>query len=279
MVGAKGFLGRHLYAFYRRFHPQTLGTHHSPCEGLAHCDLLRPSLDWLKEPCEYVAIAAGVATPKACLIDPIKTHQCNVEGSLAIGRALIERGITPIFFSSDYVFNGIDNTIHSPLNTYGKQKAELEERALQELGGNYLMIRLTKLYGLEKGDGTFFDDMAARLMENKPLVAAYDQVCAPISVEEVVRGVWALQRQQARGVFHFAGPEYASRYEMACYMAEKLQVEKNLVTKIPLAEWQDGVTRPKCVRVPSTLQALPWKEGVNQIVKQYARERDLGSDG
>lgn len=235
-------------------------------------------MDWLNVPCEYAVIAGGMGNPKECLQNPAKSHQCNVEGPLRIGKWLVERGITPIFFSSDYVFDGIQTSSLSPLNLYGEQKAELEARALQELEGNYLMIRLTKVYGLNKGDGTLFDEMAANLIRKKPVSAAADQVFAPICVDDVIRGVAALQMKKARGLFHFAGPDYASRYEMACYLAEQLKMERTCITKVSLDDLGDGIKRPKCVRLPSAVQALPWKKGINRIVKQYARERDLGSN-
>lgn len=275
VIGAKGYLGKHFFAFYS----DCLGTHHLPALGLETLDLFHPQIDWLKEDCPFAIIAGGICNPKRC---DEKSYLCNVEGSLALGKLLVKRGTVPIFFSSDYVFDGTqpfytEASLRSPLNLYGKQKAELEVRLLQELGGNCLIIRLSKVYGTTKGDGTLFDEMAATLAKKKPLHAASDQIFAPISVGEVVQGVAALQKKNARGLFQFAGPLCASRYEMASFLA-KLLASEELVEKISLDDLNDGIKRPKRTHLHSEVQAVPWMDGVNKIAREYARERDMGSN-
>jgi dTDP-4-dehydrorhamnose reductase len=276
VIGAKGFLGRHFHTFY----PECLGTHHVLAPGFETLDLFHPHLDWLKEHYPFAIIAGGIVNPKKCNEE---SYLCNVEGPLLLGKLLVERGTLPIFFSSDYVFDGTQPfytsaSLHSPLNLYGKQKAELEVRLLQELQGNCLIIRLSKVYGTTKGDGTLFDEMTATLVQKKPLFAAHDQIFAPMSVEEVVQGVAELQKKRARGLFQFAGPLSASRYEMASYLAQDLGREE-LVKRISLDDLNDGIVRPKCTYLHSTVFAAPWKEGINKMVREYARERDLGSNG
>ena len=255
IIGSAGFIGRH---FYRAF-PDALSV------GRAQLDLCDPAMNFSIEGARYAVIAAGIGNPQKCEAHPELSHRCNVTGTLALGKELLKRGILPIFFSTDYVF---DDTLNiAPLNIYGLQKAELEEKGAK-LGA--LVVRLSKVYGIEKGDGTLFDEMAARLKEGKQVRAARDQLFAPVYIGDVVRQVMEWAQRDVRGVVTCAGPSFATRIEMAHLMAEKLEVDQELVTEISLDDLKDGVRRPKRLTLKGDFPALNWQEGIERVVQAYA---------
>ena len=255
VIGSKGFIGRHFcHAF-----PQALQIDRS------QLDLSDPCLTFSTEGRKIALITAGVGNPKRCEEDPSLSYHCNVAGTLKVGKELLKRGILPIFFSTDYVFD--DNLNVSPLNAYGRQKAELEKEALAL---DALVIRLSKVYGIEKGDRTLFDEMADTLTQGNRIQAAYDQVFSPIFVGDVVQQVMALIEKGKRGIVNVFGPSFASRLEMARKVAEKLGVKSELIKEISLDDLKDGICRPKQLALSSDFPAMNWDSGVECVVKNYA---------
>jgi dTDP-4-dehydrorhamnose reductase len=256
IIGSDGFIGNH----FCRAYPGALAV------GRSQLDLSNPKLTFPTEGYRYAIIAAGISHPKRCETDPEATYRCNVVGTLRLGKELLKRGITPIFFSTDYVF---DNHLkRAPMNVYGKQKAELEERASQL---DALTIRLSKVYGVEKGDGTLFDEMAAKLRAGQTILAARDQIFAPVFVGDVISQTLSCVQQGRRGVVDVVGPSYASRLEMAKKLGEKLGVKGESIKEIALDELKDGVQRPKFLKLSSSIPSLSWEEGIEQVVKGYAQ--------
>jgi dTDP-4-dehydrorhamnose reductase len=167
--------------------------------------------------------------------------------------------------STDYVFDDFLN--EAPLNAYGRQKLELEQRACAL---DALVVRLSKVYSLEKGDGTLFDEMAAKLTVGEMVFAAHDQVFAPVFIGDVIGQIISLLHAGVRGIVNVVGPGFASRFEMARTLAEKLMINRELVRAISLDELKDGVQRPKFLKLCSNYPALSWIEGVEHVVKAYA---------
>jgi dTDP-4-dehydrorhamnose reductase len=128
--------------------------------------------------------------------------------------------VTPVFFSSDYVFKGdtggyADDAPTEPTTEYGRQKVEVEQR-LRELGPERsLIVRLSKVYGIERGDGTLFDSMAATLVQRGTVRAAEDQRFCPTFVVDVLENVRRFLRLRVRGTVNLCADEPCSRFELA----------------------------------------------------------------
>ena len=135
IIGSSGYIGKHFCCAY----PHALQINRS------QLDLCDPQMTFSTQGVRYAVVAAGMGNPKSCEANPEMSYQCNVTGPIILGKELLKRGILPIFFSTDYVFDETNNV--APLNTYGMQKAELEVKATQ-LGA--LVVRLSKVYGIKK---------------------------------------------------------------------------------------------------------------------------------
>lgn len=254
IIGSKGFIGRH---FCRAF-PDALGLDRN------QIDLCDPQFNIPDGQYHYALITAGMGNPRACAQNPQLSYTCNVTGTLKLGKELLKRGIRPIFFSSDYVLN--DTLQVGPLNLYGEQKRELEEQAATM---DALVIRLSKVYGLEKGDGTLFDEMAQQIVVGRKIQVAHDQIFAPIYVGDLVQRVIFLLQQGTRGLVTLAGPSFASRFEMAERLCHRLGTKKDLLQKISLDDLGDGIKRPKRLALTGDFPALTWEEGLEKVVKNY----------
>ena len=73
-------------------------------------------------------ILVAVTKIDTCEEEKAMTRRVNVDGTLELIRQLVNEGIKPVFFSSDYVFDGdtggyLDESPLNPINEYGHQKS------------------------------------------------------------------------------------------------------------------------------------------------------------
>ena len=199
--------------------------------------------DWVKrtQP-DAVINAAAVSEPTACEADPVVSQILNVTlpATLALATAAIRSRFVHI--SSEQVFDGeagpyaIGHPTH-PINLYGRQKMESEQRVLATdstaavvraplLLGNSLSGRRSvheKLFQLWSGGGI------ARLYLDE-----YRQAC---SAENLAAALLELAaRRDLRGVFHWAGVNLCSRYELGQQIAARFQVPSTLVESVRRAD-------------------------------------------
>jgi dTDP-4-dehydrorhamnose reductase len=197
-------------------------------------------------------IAAGVTSIAACEQDPAGTRLVNVDAALRLARRARAQGVTPVAFSSDYVFDGRDPPYDDdgpirPLNEYGRQKADLEQ-GFAALGDS-LVVRLSKAYGAQPGDGTLLDEMVSAFRRGQVVRAARDQVFSPVAVGDVVAGVLALCDAKCAGVVNVSGPEDWSRLDLARAVARAVGASLELVMDISLDDLGEAFLRPKDTRM------------------------------
>lgn len=253
VVGARGFLGHHFFQSILKKDPQAIGTHHQPSDGLHLLNLYNPIKDLERLPLKnvrYALIAGGISSPTKCEANPSETYAVNVDGIFTACQFFSACGIVPIFLSSGYVFDGekgnySEEDPYSPINIYGRCKVELEKKLLTFLPGRCLIVRVAKTFGLIPGDKTLLDEIANTLMAGREVYAAKDQIFSPIAIDDLIRGVEALQEQNRRGLYHLGGVAAISRYELSLLLARRLEIPEHLVKPIVLADLQASFLMPK----------------------------------
>ncbi|GEM_PF-2681474 len=111
--------------------------------------------------------------------------------------------------------------------------------------GNYLIIRISKVFSFDKGDGILFDEMASILVSGGLLRAAHDQIFSPVFVLDLVNLVTILQTKGVTGVININSSEIWSRYDLALVLAQRMGVSSDHVEKISLVDLQEAFSRPK----------------------------------
>jgi dTDP-4-dehydrorhamnose reductase len=252
VFGANGFIGRSIYAGLRRANPETVGISRCCGADLLHFDFTNPDVRQLalkKRGVTHAVIAAAVSGVAACERQPGLSRSVNVEGTVELARQLTLQGIRVIAFSSDYVFDGAsgnygESSPVNPRNEYGRQKAEMEQRLLHEVGGNILVVRLSKVFDTAKGSGTLLDEIAGNLLRSMPVRAAYDQYFCPTYIEDVVAVTTQLMLTGLTGISHLCAPEKISRLELVRKVAGVFACDKQLIREISLAQLGEHFTRP-----------------------------------
>src|SRR3990167_10137717 len=194
VIGATGFIGSHLFRKYRTAFSDCIGTSCSKRQnGLIPFDLRNTDIHQLKlveTGHQAVIISSAMSNVNWCEAHPNESRDINVSGTLHVVKALSKMNIKVIFLSSDYVFNGRTQSKYQdtektcPITEYGKQKAEVEKE-IPNLTNNYLICRLSKIYGTTWKDNTLIDEAASSLLQGKTINAADDKYFSPTHVDDV----------------------------------------------------------------------------------------------
>jgi dTDP-4-dehydrorhamnose reductase len=292
VIGASGYIGRHLLAAYREAFPEAIGTTFARADAnLSFFDIKQPDIVPLRlEELGYQAVVIAAAKPNIAFCNDQKeaAHAVNVKGTLELIRQLGQTSLQTIFLSTNYVYDGAsgnygDDSLTAPTTEYGRQKA-LVENAIPELTNNFLILRISKVYGVEKGDKTLLDEMAGHLATGQVVQAATDEFFCPTFVHDLTAAILRLQSKNIKGTFNLSGTEVWCRYQMACHLAEEMQVDKQLVKSIALYDLPGMAGRPlnttmKFSPLISEVQKTftPLMHNLKIVAKNWAADRTAPS--
>ena len=211
ILGGSGHVGRHL--FKRLSSGRALATYcHRPFAGGVYFNSLSMKLsDILAVPSAFshAVILFGETNPDLCASDLQKSRDLNVISTQSILDELRSLKIKPIFFSSEFVFDGTrgnytERDVPNPVLTYGRQKIEIEKYLARHFK-EYLVLRLAKTFTAERGDGTLLTAWFEAIEKGEVIRCAHDQVFSPIYVDDVVEAVCQLIQLNCTGIFHLSG--------------------------------------------------------------------------
>ena len=174
-------------------------------------------------PPRLVIHCAALSRSPACQADPPLARQLNVEATDLL--ADLAEAIPFIFFSSDLVFDGRqgnydESAAPNPLSVYAETKVAAERIVLAN--PRHTVIR-TSLNGGTSRSGTraFNEEVRHAWQAGQTLKLFSDEYRSPIPAVVTARGVWKLAAQNRPGLFHLAGSERLSRWEIGQLIAAR----------------------------------------------------------
>jgi dTDP-4-dehydrorhamnose reductase len=252
VIGASGFIGHHLINKYRLQYPDCIGTSFlNNKTNLLKFDIKNPNIEPLnleRTGHKAVIITAYKSNIFYCENEPSKAYEINVGGVLQLIKNLSKTSLKIIFLSSEYVFDGIqgnynDDHPRNPKTVYGKHKKIIEDK-IKNLTDNFLVLRLSKNYGLKKGDNTILDEAANLLSQRKEVLAAEDQYFNPTFIDDLVQAIINIQEKDLTGYINVCAPETWSRFEMHTQLAQIMNQDKKSIKKIKLYDIPEMKGRP-----------------------------------
>lgn len=241
VVGASGLVGGSCFSLFKsdvRYHVD--GTYLTyAIKGLQHFDpTYSDELNRARnEKYDVIIHTAGLSNVDQCERDPSLSFQMNVGATKIISELASVSGAKLVFISTDYIFDGMsgpypEEATPNPLNIYGKHKLEAE-KLIQRVLTNYLILRVTNVYGNELRSKNF---VARILMDiknglTKELHVASDQYATPVNSYDIARSIKVLIEDNARGIFNIAGNEFLSRLELAKCVINAVSSEITVIGK------------------------------------------------
>ncbi|MBN2180317.1 MAG: dTDP-4-dehydrorhamnose reductase [Sedimentisphaerales bacterium] len=190
-------------------------------------------------------------------------YKINAEAAGRLGDIARKLDKWVLHISTDFVFNGrldrpyIETDPTEPISTYGKTK-QAGEQLLEKSGCRHCILRVEWTYG--SAGSNFITKMIQRAKGGKILRVVNDQIGAPTATTAVAEVVCELLRLKPIGIFHFANSGYASRFEVAQFIFEKLSMKVN-VRPCKTSDYTTVAARPlnsrfNCGKI-STLTGVP----------------------
>lgn len=252
VLGANGFIGGYFLKKYRSFYPDCMGSSYKDDEHLRKINLLEPDIQHLNlksKGYKNALICAAVTKVDRCENNPEQSFAINVEGTLRVIEQLINDDIHPIYFSSDYVFDGFTGNYSetspvNPINLYGSHKAAVEKAIPQICGDNYTILRLSKIFSTDDNTTSFLSGMFSDIISGKTVKAAFDQIFCPTLIEDLLHITMEIQAKNLKGLFNICSPQVISRYELAMKIALHCKVDPGKIERISIDDLNENFRRP-----------------------------------
>ncbi len=186
----------------------------------------------LEEWPDAVINAAALSNPADVDANPDLAQKVNVEFPGQLGLLTRHLGSRLIHFSTDMVFNGRRGDYRStdepdPQGRYGETKLAAEEAVLEANPNDPVILRITIVTGTSPtGRRSVHEKLLYALRDGKRSRLFTDEIrqpCSAVSVAEAT--VELLERPELHGIFHWAGAERLSRYEMGARIFEHFGID------------------------------------------------------
>jgi dTDP-4-dehydrorhamnose reductase len=242
---------------------------------------LRPAV--ILNAAAYTAVDRAESEPELAMT-------INGDAPRVLAEEAVKLDAVLVHYSTDYVFDGskqspwVESDKTSPLNTYGRTKLA-GEHAVQEVGGKYLILRTSWVYGPHGHN--FLRTMLRLGRERDQLKIVDDQFGAPTSslaIADATRAVvdTAMTTEQEFGVYHMTcGSETTwCGFAQEIFAQHQRQSGEKVPQVIPISssEYPTPAARPaNSVLSNEKLQsvfgiALPdWRSAVVEVIGATTR--------
>jgi dTDP-4-dehydrorhamnose reductase len=226
---------------------------------------------------------AALSGIEAAEADPETARAINADAPAKLAEFCARNDVPLIQISTDYVFGATtdrpwrESDVVSPVNTYGRTKAEGERRVL-EAHPRACVARVAWLFG----DG---EDFIAHLLskdQGHSVAVAEDQIGSPTPIFSAARRLLDLARLMIAGnrvppILHLAGSPPISRAAWVSYCFETIRRAGGrapLLQPVLLSTFQSIAGRPTFSALDCSLAArifgasIDWRTAVDELVKE-----------
>jgi dTDP-4-dehydrorhamnose reductase len=191
---------------------------------------------------------AALTNVDLCEIQQDLAMKINATSTKVLATEAAKHGSFFVYVSTDYVFDGKqglkkENDSPNPLGFYGKSKFE-GELSLNKLASPYCIARTSTPFGLHKTKKSFPIWIKENLELKKEIPVLIDQFTSPTYVPNLSKMLLEIATRQITGTIHTAGATRISRYDLAQLIAEKLNLDKNLIIPTRVTEMKWKAKRP-----------------------------------
>lgn len=222
--------------------------------------------------------AAAITQVDECELNQAHCQLVNVQGTknvLGITKAFCNH---IIYISTDFVFDGIkgnydEEAIAEPVSFYGHTKLQ-SEKLIQQCSIPWAIVRTSLVYGntISGTRSTIISWVKKELEAGRQIKVVSDQIRTPTYVEDLTEGILLIIQKKATGIFHIAGKDILTPYDIAIETANFFNLSKVLITKVSADTFTQPAKRPPVTgfniskaRVVLGYEPLFFLEGLKKI--------------
>jgi dTDP-4-dehydrorhamnose reductase len=201
---------------------------------------------------------AALSKSPECQANPALARRLNVEATAHL--AELAADIPMFFLSSDLVFDGQAGNYDefaaiNPLSVYGETKVAAERVLLAN--PRHTVIRTSLNGGASlAGNRGFNEEMRRAWQAGESLRLFTDEFRSPIFAQVTARAVWELAERNQPGLYHVAGSERLSRWQIGQLVAVRWNQLNPKIEPASLREYRGAPRPPDCSLNCAKAQAL-----------------------
>lgn len=278
IIGAKGMLGQDLAKIYREKNNEVVAWDFDDLD-IANREQVFQRIKEIN-PEVVINSAAYNAVDKA--EEPAEFELAmtvNATGPKNLAEACKETGAVFVTYSSDYVFRGDkkegyrEDNRPDPVSKYGLSKYE-GEKNVQKVGGNFYIIRTSKLFG-KGGVGqnvkkSFVDTMIELSEKLSELKVVDEEVSCFTYTPDLAEATLAiLESNCSPGIYHVTNTEPCTWYECAKKIFEILGKDVK-ITPVPASTFPRPAKRPDYSVLLNT--KLPPLRSYSEALREFLKK-------
>ena len=219
----------------------------------------------------YVRVDDAESDEAACM-------RTNAVAPAVLAAACSRHDVRLVCFSSDLVFDGqherlqrpyVESDPVSPLNAYGRSKAEMESRVLDVLP-EALIVRTAAFFG-PWDRYNFITRTIADLAANQPVIAPLDAVVSPTYVVDLVNATLDLLIDGESGIWHLSNAGGLSWAALAQRVAALAGFSPGMVHPVPTHTMGWAARRPRYAVLASERGAI--MPSLEDALARYLHDR------
>ncbi len=173
--------------------------------------------EFQKDKPQLIIHCAAITVVSDAQKNPELARRVNVEITRLLAELAAE--IPLVFFSTDLVFDGrkgkyTETDATNPLHIYGETKLAAEKIVLKN--PRHLVVRTSLNGGASPSGNRAFNEQLRRALQSagQGMALFTDEFRCPIPAVETARAVWELAQKNCTGIYHVAGAEKLSRWQI-----------------------------------------------------------------
>jgi dTDP-4-dehydrorhamnose reductase len=195
---------------------------------------------------QLVIHCAALSKSPDCEANPALARKLNVETTALLSELAAE--VPLVFLSTDLVFDGRAGNYDeygpvNPLGVYAETKAAAEQ--ILRANPNHTVIRASLNGGTSPtGDRGFNEQMRRAWQAGQSMRLFTDEFRSPIPAEVTACAIWELARRDKPGLYHVAGSERLSRWQIGQLLAARWSDLKPQIEPGSLKQYQGAPRAP-----------------------------------
>ena len=241
ILGGKGMLGTDLAAAFKQ-RKISVGTLDLPEFDITD----KSQLQKATQNAQIIINCAAYTNVEKAETESDLAYAVNATAVGALGEIAAKTGTWVLHISTDFVFDGnaerpyVETDPTNPINAYGKSKHAGEQLLVKSRCSNCIMS-LEWTYGANGNN--FITKLVTQAKQGKDLNVVDDQIGSPTATTEAADAICELVEKKPQGLFHFASTGYVSRFDMAKFVFDKLNMNVNL-SRCKTSDYKSAAARP-----------------------------------